>query len=473
MAGAPAPRTFEDEVAFYFNRAASFTAHPRGLLEQIQACNSVHVFHFPVRHHDGRLEVVQAWRAEHSHHKLPTKGGIRYSAAVDESEVRALAALMTYKCAIVDVPFGGAKGAVRVNPHTCPVDVLERITRRYAYELAGKNLIGPGLDVPAPDVGTGEREMAWIADTYRALNPGQIDALACVTGKPVTEGGISGRKEATGRGLMYALEAACADVADMRALGLSIGLDGKRIVVQGLGNVGYHAARFCREQGARVVGIAVPEGALLDPSGLDEDAVREHRTRTKSILGFPGATSVPQSADALEVECDVLIPAALEHQLTAENAPRIKARIILEGANGPTAPAADDIFRSRGALVVPDIYANAGGVTVSYFEWLKNLAHVRFGRLDERLQAARTARFLDAIEKATGAAVSTADRARFVPTDELTIVNSGLEETMRTAYREIRERLRQDPALGDLRTAAFFIAIEKIAHNYLALGIFP
>lgn len=470
----PMPRSFEDNVNFYFDRAAAFSTHPKGLLDQIRACNSVHSFQFPVRHADGHIEVIRGWRAEHSHHKLPTKGGIRYSAAVDEAEVKALAALMTYKCAVVDVPFGGAKGAVQIDPHRCGVDVLERITRRYTHELVKKNLIGPGLDVPAPDAGTGEREMAWIADTYMALNPGQLDALACVTGKPVTQGGIGGRKEATGRGLVYALREACSQPDDMKSLGLSIGLEGKRLVVQGLGNVGYYTAKFCRDRGARVIAIAVPEGAILDAKGLDEDAVVEHRRRTGSILNFPGATSISRSVDALELDCDVLVPAALENQLTADNAPRVKARMILEGANGPTTAEADEIFRARATLIIPDIYANAGGVTVSYFEWLKNLSHVRFGRLDRRHQAAAGHRLLQAIELATGKIFSDTDRASLVQApDELSIVNSGLEDTMTAAYQEIRETLRRQPALQDLRTAAFFTSINKIARAYLELGIFP
>ena len=467
-------RSLEENVNVYFDRAAGLTGYPTGLLEQIRACNSVHAFQFPVRDPDGNIEVVRAWRAEHSHHKLPTKGGIRYSDAVDESEVKALAALMTYKCAVVDVPFGGAKGAVQVDPHRGSTEHLERITRRYVHELVKKNLIGPGVDVPAPDAGTGEREMAWVVDTYMALKPGQLDAMACVTGKPITQGGIRGRKEATGRGLVHALAEACSQAGDMKARGLSVGLDGKRVVVQGIGNVGYHAAKFCRERGARVVAVAVPEGAILDPKGLDEDAIVEYRRGAGSILGFPGVTSIPRSADALELDCDVLIPAALENQLTGENAPRIKAKIVLEGANGPTTPEADEIFRAKGTLVIPDIYANAGGVVVSYFEWLKNLSHVRFGRLERRHQAASDLRLLHAIEQASGKAFTDADRAAVVQApDELSIVNSGLEETMVTAYQEIREALQRQPAAQDLRTAAFLNAIDKVARSYLELGIFP
>jgi glutamate dehydrogenase (NAD(P)+) len=467
-------RNFEHNVNVYFDHAATFCKHAKGLLDQIRTCNSVYSFAFPVRHPDGSIEVVHAWRAEHSQHKLPTKGGIRFSPQVDESEVKALAALMTYKCALVDVPFGGAKGAVQIDPARYSVEQLERITRRYTHELDRKMFIGPGIDVPAPDYGTGEREMSWIADTYSQLHTGEIEAPACVTGKPVSEGGIHGRREATGRGLMYALSEACRSAQDMKALGLSTGTEGKRLVVQGLGNVGYHTAKFCREQGAVIVGLAEREGAIYNPKGLNEDDVLNFRKRTGSILGFPGATDLLRSADALEIDCDVLVPAALENVLTGENASRIRAKIVLEGANGPTTPEADAIFREKGMLVIPDVYANAGGVTVSYFEWLKNLSHVRLGRLDRRRQAATEARFLSAIEMATGKRFTEAERQSLVKvTDELAIVNSGLEDTMIMAYQEIREALRQQPEVGDLRNAAFVVAINKVAIVYEELGIFP
>ncbi|MSO55559.1 MAG: Glu/Leu/Phe/Val dehydrogenase [Acidobacteria bacterium] len=468
------PRIFEENVNAYFDHAAAFCKHAKGLLDQIRVCNAVYAFAFPVRHADGSIEVVHAWRAEHSHHKLPAKGGIRFSPQADESEVKALAALMTYKCALVDVPFGGAKGAVQIDPSRYTVEQLERITRRYTHELDRKRFIGPGIDVPAPDYGTGEREMSWIADTYSQLHTGELEALACVTGKAVTEGGIYGRREATGRGLMYALSEACRSAEDMGALGLSVGLEGKRLVVQGLGNVGYHAAKFCREQGAVIIALAEREGAIFNSRGLNEDEVAEFRKRTGSILGFPGATDMLRSADALEIDCDVLVPAALENVLTGENAPRIKAKIVLEGANGPTTPAADEVFRQKQMLVIPDVYANAGGVTVSYFEWLKNLSHVRLGRMDRRREAATEMRFLHAIEMATGKKFTEAERQSLVTvTDELAIVNSGLEDTMIVAYQEIRDALRQRPEVGDLRTAAFMTAINKIAIVYEELGIFP
>jgi glutamate dehydrogenase (NAD(P)+) len=466
--------TFFDEVNQYFDQAATFTVYPAGLLNHIRSCNSVYRFDFPLRRANGEVEVIRAWRVEHSHHKTPVKGGIRYALEVYEEEVMALAALMTYKCAIVDVPFGGAKGGIRIDPKNYSIDELERITRRYTHELAKKEFIGPGIDVPAPDYGTGEREMAWIVDTYMALHPGSLDALGCVTGKPVTQGGVRGRKEATGRGLFYALREACAQPADMERLRLSTGLEGKRLVVQGLGNVGYHAAKFCREGGGIIVGIAEREGAISQASGLNEDEVFEHRKKTGSILNFPGATDLPSSAAALELDCDVLIPAALEGVFTAENAPRVKAKIILEGANGPTTPPADPIFREKGTLVIPDIYANAGGVTVSYFEWIKNLSHMRFGRMSKRHEMANELTILRTIEAATGKKFSDAERSQIAKgPDEQDLVNSGLEETMISAYQGLLQTRAAHPGVPDLRIAAFLTAIHKVARSYAELGIFP
>lgn len=468
------PANFFDEVNQYFDQAAAFTDYPPGLLDQIRGCNSVYRFDFPLRRGNGTIEVIRAWRVEHSHHKTPVKGGIRYAPEVYEEEVMALAALMTYKCAIVDVPFGGAKGGIRLDPKEYSIEELERITRRYTHELVKKDFIGPGIDVPAPDYGTGEREMAWIVDTYAALNPGQLDALGCVTGKPVSQGGVRGRKEATGRGLFYALREACTQAADMKQRGMSTGLDGKRVIVQGLGNVGYHAAKFCREGGAVLVAIAEREGAITSAKGLNEDEVFEHRKKTGSILDFPGATNLSKTAAALELDCDVLIPAALEGVFTAENAPRVKAKIILEGANGPTTPPADPIFREKGILVIPDIYANAGGVTVSYFEWVKNLSHVRFGRMSKRHEMANELSMLRTIEAATGKTFTDAERMQMAKgPDEQDLVNSGLEETMISAYHELLQTKDKHAGVPDLRVAAFLNAIHKVARSYMELGIFP
>ncbi len=465
--------SFFDDVLSYFENAASYTDYPQGLLDQIKYCNSVYRMRFPIRRGDG-YEVIEAYRAEHSQHKLPVKGGIRYSMSVSQDEVMALAALMTYKCAVVDVPFGGAKGGIRIDPKKYTEHELQNITRRYTAELIKKNFIGPGVDVPAPDYGTGEREMAWIMDTYQAFSSGQIDAVGCVTGKPVHLGGIRGRREATGRGVYFGLREACSIAEDMKKLGIATGIEGKKIIVQGLGNVGYHAAKFCAEGGGIIVGLVEYEGAIYDEHGLDVDEVFNHRKATGSILNFKKAKNYAKGNTLLEHECDILIPAALENQIHADNAPNIKAKIIGEGANGPITPEAEKILLKKGIMIVPDLYLNAGGVTVSYFEWLKNLSHVRFGRMEKRFEELMFKNIADTIEESTGRKLSDSRRNVLVHgADEIDLVNSGLEETMITAYHNIREVKNKNKKIPDLRTAAFISAIDKVAVSYYNLGIFP
>ena len=461
------------QVNKYFDKAAALLDYPPGLLSQIKACNSVYRMQFPLKRDDGTIEVMNGWRAQHSVHRLPTKGGIRFAPQVDEDEVSALAALMTYKCALVDVPFGGAKGAVRVDRSKYSDGELERITRRFTYELFAKNLIGPGMDVPAPDYGTGPREMAWIVDTYATLSSGEIDALGCVTGKPVTQGGVRGRAESTGRGVYFALREAVNDKEDMKARKISPGLDGKTVVVQGLGNVGYHAAKFIQEGGGTLIALAEREGSIFSDKGLDLEMVMQHRKETGSILGFSGASrSSPNNGDALEVECDVLVPAALENVITDENVDRIKARIVVEGANGPITADASEKLLGRGVLIVPDIYTNAGGVTVSYFEWVKNLSHMRFGRMEKRFQERSNERILAGVEHLTGLRFTPEEHERVsAAAGEEELVNSGLEETMVAAYKELRAI--QEERKVDLRTAAFINAIGKVAMAYEQRGIFP
>lgn len=465
--------SFFGAVEKSFDKAAAFTKWDPGILEQIKQCNAVYRMHFPVKVGD-KVEVIKAYRVQHSHHKSPCKGGIRFATNVNLDEVMALAALMTFKCAIVNVPFGGAKGGITIDPKKYTPYELEKITRRYTSELIKKNFIGPGIDVPAPDYGTGEREMAWIADTYMSMRSGEIDALGCVTGKPVTQGGVRGRREATGLGVFYGLREVCNMPDIMQKYGMSIGVEGKRIVVQGLGNVGYHTAKFFQEAGAKIVGLAEFEGAIYNNDGLDIDAVFAHRQATKSILNFKGATNFAKNTDALEMECDILIPAALENVINGENAPRVKARIIGEAANGPLTPEADEEFSKRGILVVPDMYLNAGGVTVSYFEWLKNLSHVRYGRMEKRFTENMNALILNQIEKSTGKNVNGSDKELIMHgPDEVDLVRSGLEETMITATREIMDCWKKNPSLPDMRTAAYVVAIDKVATSYAELGIFP
>ena len=466
--------SFLDQVNQAFDRAAAFTPHDPALLSNIKECKNLFYTSFPIKRDDGSIEVMHAWRAEHSHHKLPCKGGIRYALTVDADEVQALAALMTYKCALVDVPFGGAKGGIRLDPRRYSPGELERVTRRYTFELVRKNFIGPGLDVPAPDVGTGPREMAWIADTYNQIHHGEVDALACVTAKPVSQGGIRGRVEATGRGVFYGVRELVSVGEDMKAIGLSPGLAGKRVVIQGLGNVGYFTARFFQEAGAVLVGLAEAEGAITDPKGLDVEKVVAHRRERGTLLDFPGATNLPRREDALTLECDILIPAALERQITAENAPHVKAKIVVEAANGPTTQEADAILLQRNVMVVPDAYINAGGVTVSYFEWVKNLGHVRFGRMQKRFEQGAFARVLETVERATGRAITPDEVQRVTHgASEEDLVNSGLEETMVSSYHPIRQTWKQHGGKADMRTAAMIVAIDKVALSYAQLGIFP
>ena len=428
---------------------------------------------FPVRLKK-KIEVIIAYRVEHSQHKLPVKGGIRYSTAVTQDEVMALAALMTYKCAVVDVPFGGAKGGVCINPRAYNEIELEHITRRYTSELIKKNFIGPGIDVPAPDYGTGAREMAWIADTYAAFNPGQIDAAGCVTGKPISQGGIRGRTAATGRGVYFGVREAVSNKDDMKKLGLTTGLEGKKVIIQGLGNVGYYTAKFMREAGAIIIAIAEYEGAIYNGRGLNVEAVFQHRKNTGSILKIKGAKDIKNSASALELECDILIPAALENQINIGNADKIKAKIIAEAANGPVTPEAEAVLLKKGVMIIPDLYLNAGGVTVSYFEWLKNLSHVRFGRMGKRYDELVTRTMVESIEKAIGKSLDKKSKEIITHgADEEDLVNSGLEETMIHAYNHTREIWKKNKKIPDLRTATFVNAIEKIAQSYYELGIFP
>lgn len=463
---------FFEDVLKYFNRAAKFVDVSEGLLEQIKYCNSVYRMRFPIRVGDD-LKVIEAYRVEHSHHKLPTKGGIRFSTAVNQDEVMALAALMTYKCAIVDVPFGGAKGGIKVSPRKTTDVEMEKITRRYASELIKKNFIGPGIDVPAPDYGSSAREMAWIADTYATFYPSELNALACVTGKPISQGGIRGRTEATGLGVYYGIREALNVEEDCNKWGLTTGLAGKTFVVQGFGNVGFHSAKFIHESGGKILAIAEWDGAIYNENGIDPEEVQAHRSKTGSITGFAGATAYDKY-EALEIECDVLVPAALENQINKGNVDRIKCKIIAEAANGPVTPEAEEVLLKKGVYIIPDIYLNAGGVTVSYFEWLKNISHVRFGRLGKRYEESAGKNMISVVEEMTGRVATDIQKSLIERgADEKDLVYSGLEETMISAYHDIRNEYLNTPGMPDLRTASFAVAIKKIALSYNTLGVFP
>ena len=464
--------SFRQSVDSMFNRAATLMDLGPGLAEKIRVCNSCYTVRFGVRLR-GRIVTFTGYRAVHSEHMEPVKGGIRYAPNVNQDEVEALAALMTYKCALVETPFGGSKGGLTIDPREWTEEELERITRRFAYELIKRSLIHPSQNVPAPDMGTGEREMAWIADQFARMNTTEIDARACVTGKPLNAGGIAGRVEATGRGIQYALREFFRWPQDVAAANLQPGLAGKRVIVQGLGNVGHHAAKFLEEEdGCRIVGIIERDGAIIDARGLPVERVKAHLAEHGGVRGFPGAEYVADGASALEGECDILIPAAFEAAINLTNADRIRAPLIVEAANGPITAGADEILRRKGAVIIPDMYANAGGVTVSYFEWVKNLSHIRFGRMQRRQEEARHQMLVDELERMTGTPFSQEFKARYLQgADELALVRSGLDDTMRTAYQSMREVWRGRQDVPDLRTAAYIVAIGRVAASYKALGL--
>ncbi len=463
--------SFCENVDRMADKAIAVLGLERGLAEAIKGCNAVLELSFPVEI-KGKIEVFRGWRALHSIHRLPSKGGIRYATGVNQDEIKALAALMSYKCAIVDVPFGGSKGGLCIDPSRYTRDEMRLITRRFTRELATRGFLSPSTNVPAPDMGTGQREMAWILDTYKHLHPDDINYVACVTGKPIHFGGVHGRVEATGRGVQYAVREFFRHDDDVRAAGLTPGLGGKRMVLQGLGNVGYHAGKFLSEEdGVLVTAIIERDGAVVDEEGLDVERVKTYLIEHGGVKGLPGARFVEDGASVLEMDCEILLPAALEGVLHSGNAGRIKARLVVEAANGPTTFEADRILNERGITVLPDAYVNAGGVVVSYFEWVRNLSHMRFGRMEKRFEESRGRHIIEAIEKVSGEKVSPRTLKDLTSgPDELSLVRSGLDDTMRSAYEQIRLE-KEKRGLGDYRTAAFVIAIEKISRAYLDVGV--
>lgn len=469
--------SFRQSVDLMFNRAVALMDLSPGLEEKIRVCNSTYTVRFGVRLR-GELKTFTGYRSVHSEHMEPVKGGIRYATSVNQDEVEALAALMTYKCALVETPFGGSKGGLCIDPRAWDEHELEQITRRFAYELIKRDLIHPAQNVPAPDMGTGEREMAWIADQYMRMNTTDINGRACVTGKPPHAGGIQGRVEATGRGVQYAMREFFRHPEDKAKAGLTGDIEGKRIIVQGLGNVGYHAAKFLSEEdGAVITAIIEHDGALVNEKGLNVEDVRQWIIKTGSVKGYANATFVADGARVLENECDILIPAAMEGVIHLANAANIKAKLIFEAANGPVTFGADEILRKKGTLIVPDMYANAGGVTVSYFEWVKNLSHIRFGRMQRRAEEARSRLLVEELERLSadqglGWSLTPDFKKEFLEgSDELALVRSGLDDTMRTAYQAMREVWHGREGVEDLRVAAYIVAISRVAASYKSKGL--
>ena len=468
---------FRESVDLMFNRAVALMDLPPGLEEKIRVCNSTYTVRFGVRLR-GQIQTFVGYRSVHSEHMEPVKGGIRYAMSVHQDEVEALAALMTYKCALVEAPFGGSKGGLCIDPRQYDEHELEQVTRRFAYELAKRDLIHPSQNVPAPDMGTGEREMAWIADHYARMNTTDINARACVTGKPPNAGGIQGRVEATGRGVQYASREFFRHKEDVAKAGLQGKLEGKRIIVQGLGNVGYHAAKFMSEEdGGVVTAIIERDGALIDDAGLDVETVSRWIRAHGGVSGYADAVFEADGSKVMEKNCDILIPAALEGVINLTNADRIDARLIIEAANGPITAGADEVLRKKGVVIIPDMYANAGGVTVSYFEWVKNLSHIRFGRMQRRQEEARHKLVVDELERlsldsGTGWTLSPDFKDRYLRgADELELVRSGLDDTMRGAYQSMREVWHSRNDVEDLRVAAYLVSIDRVAKSYRAKGL--
>lgn len=466
---------FLKDVESMYDTAAENLGLPEGLAEKIKVCNATYVTRFGVRLR-GRMFTFRGCRATHSTSEGPAKGGIRYASNVNQDEVEALAALMTYKCALLNLPFGGSKGALEIDPAEWEPHELEKITRRFAQELMRHGFLASATNVPAPDMGTNQQTMMWIADEYRRYKPEDINGMGCVTGKPVAAGGIEGRTEATGRGVQYAIQAFFRSERDRHSAGFeSDSLDGLRVVVQGLGNVGYHAAKFLADEDkCKVIAVIERDGVIRNTNGIDVDALYAHIAVHKTILGFAGGRFEADGAAALTDECDILVPAALESVIHEGNASHINARLIVEAANGPVTHAADQILNARGIVVIPDLFANAGGVVVSYFEWVKNLSHIPFGLMERRSDERDHRNLARSMEKMTGKAFPSEEQTAFFNVrQEIDLVRSGLEDMMVQAFAEISQKANseaQDVRLT-YREAAYQLAIGRIASAYTAMNL--
>ncbi|KAL1922359.1 uncharacterized protein VTP21DRAFT_9898 [Calcarisporiella thermophila] len=466
----PNEPSFLKSVDSYFEKAAKLSNVSPKTLAHMKAVDSVLSVTFPIETDDNKVVMIEGYRAQHSRHRLPVKGGIRFSPEVDLQEVEALASLMTYKCAVVDVPFGGAKGGIKIDPKQWSPAQLERITRRYTMELCQKNFIGPGTDVPAPDVGTGPREMSWIMDTYRQFNSSDVNASGCVTGKPISQGGVRGRNEATGLGVFYGIREFLTYPEVQKKAGLSGQIEGLTVAIQGFGNVGYWAAKFFENNGAKVIAIGERECAVYNKDGLNIEQLFSHRKEHGTFHNYADATIIDDPAKVLEVECDVLIPAALERQIGLRNVNRVRAKVVGEAANGPITPAANDALLQKGVVIIPDLLLNAGGVTVSYFEWLKNLSHVRFGRMNKKWDELGKSKLVALVEANAGRKLTEMERKQIVHgAEEHELVYSGLEDTIANASLETRSTALAKNC--DYRTAAYVNAIQKIATVYEGSGI--
>jgi len=462
--------TFLENVDMMLNDAISFTKIDKEISKIIKTCRSVIQLKFPVKIKN-KIEIFYGWRAVHSQHRLPVKGGLRYSTNVSQEEIEALASLMTFKCAVMDIPFGGAKGGLLIDPKKYDEESLEKITKKFARELIRRGYLSPARDVPAPDVGTSPREMGWILDAYKSLRPDDINHVACVTGKSIDHGGIKGRLEATGNGVCEALKEFFRHPNEVKKANLKPNLENQKIIIQGFGNVGLNSAKSLYTNGAKIIGIAEKEGGIFAENGINILELENYLKDNNSVMGFPGTKQINPSNELLIYKCDILIPAALENAITLQNVDNIQAKLICEAANGPISYRADKKLQEKGTAIIPDIYANGGGVTVSYFEWIRNISHIRMGRLNKRYEEHRGETILKAINSISPKKLTPEIIDQLVHgADEGDLIASGLEDTMRVAFQEILER-KLSLNLPNYRTAAYIIALKKIEKSFLELGL--
>ncbi len=463
---------FLTDTTKYVNKALKYSDLSDGLANKIITCNSTYVVRFGVRLR-GKIFTFEGWRSVHSEHMEPTKGGIRFDIDTHAEEVEALAALMSYKCAIINVPYGGSKGGLRINPAEWNEYELEKITRRFAQELIKRDLISPSMNVPAPDIGTSSKEMAWIADEYRKIHPSDINGAACVTGKPANKNGLVGREEATGRGVQYIVREFFKNPDLLKLTKLDNNLNNKSFILQGFGNVGYNLAKFLTEDdGLNLIGIAEHNGGIFNENGINVEHAKKYFIKNNSFQNYPKATFIKDSSLLLKRRCDILIPAARENVITEKNANDICASLIVEAANGPISYKGNQILNKKKIFVIPDILANGGGVAVSYFEWVKNLRHIRFGRLEKRRNQIQLNNLVEAMEAMTGKSMPKQYKEKFADgIEEIDLIRSGLDDMMIDGFQSVKKEFLENEKIPDFRTAAYKAAIEKIALSYDFIGL--
>ena len=463
---------FLSDTMKYVNQALKHSDLSIDLAKKIITCNSTYTVRFGVRLR-GEIYTFEGWRSVHSEHMEPTKGGIRFDIETHAEEVEALAALMSYKCAIINVPYGGSKGGLKINPLEWKKQELEKITRRFAQELIKRDLINPAMNVPAPDIGTSSREMAWIADEYRKIYPADINGAACVTGKPTSKNGLEGREEATGRGVQYIIREFFRNDDLLKQVKLDNDLTTKTFIVQGLGNVGYHLSKFLTEDdNVKLIAIAEINGGIYNDDGINVEHAKKYFSKHKTFENYPKANFIKNSSLLLKRKCDILIPAARENVITEKNANQISAKLIVEAANGPISYKANQILNTKKIFIIPDILANGGGVAVSYFEWVKNIRHIRFGRLEKRRNQIQLNNLIEAIESMTGKTMPAKYKNNFHNgIEEIDLIRSGLDDMMIDGFQSVKKEFIKDKKINDFRTAAYKAAIEKIALSYEFIGL--